>query len=159
MLRIVAFVAIICLGSIAVAEAQETLVLRVVVDLATFDSAPASGGGSAFYVRGQFCPGAVGTDCPTPSGLYHCWGFNTGKGFSVINQEYDIFGRGALMVQGREDPDAGPRSVVGGTGDFVNARGQGSVSVPLPGLRTQPLHGPSGLPEFEITFVIQGATN
>ncbi len=144
-------------GSIAVAEAQETLVVRVVADLATFDSAPGSGGGRAFYVRGQLCPGAVATACTTPIGIFHCWGFNAGGGFSVVNQEYDLFGQGKLMVQGRED--TGPRAVVGGTGRFMNVRGQGQYTVAFPALRegVAGFHGPSGLPEFEIAFVLQGA--
>ncbi len=158
--RIIACIAIIFLGSITVAEAQETLVVRVVADLATFDSAPGSGGGRAFYVRGQLCPGAVATACTTPIGIFHCWGFNAGGGFSVVNQEYDLFGQGKLMVQGRED--TGPRAVVGGTGRFMNVRGQGTITVPLPGIRGYlsdivGIHGPSGLPEFEVTFVLQGA--
>ena len=157
--RIIACIAIVFLGSIAVAEAQETLTVRVVVDLATFDTAPTALGGVTFYVRGQICPGAVGTACATPSGLYHCWGVipNDLNGLGLITQEYDLFGQGKLIIAGFED--TGPRAVVGGTGRFMNVRGQGEYTVAFPALRegVVGVHGPSGLPEFEIAFLLNGA--
>ncbi len=158
--RIVECVAIVLLGSIAVAEAQETLVVRVVLDVATYDTAPAVLGGVAFYVRGLICPGAVGTACQTPLGLFHCWGFiNHRHGHAFVTQEYDLFGQGKLIVAGAED--TGPRAVVGGTGRFMNVRGQGQYTpagaFPALSEGTVGVHGPSGLPEFEIAFVLQGA--
>ncbi len=54
--RIVAVVAVVLLGAVTVAEAQETVIARVVVNLVdTFDAIPSPGGGRAFYVRGTIC--------------------------------------------------------------------------------------------------------
>ncbi len=41
----------------------------------------------------------------------------------VVNQEFAIDGRGKILIAGVES--AAPRAVIGGTGDFVNARGVG----------------------------------
>ena len=39
-----------------------------------------------------------------------------------MSQEYNLFDRGKIQVQGIEDE--GPRAVTGGTGDFSNVRGE-----------------------------------
>jgi hypothetical protein len=41
----------------------------------------------------------------------------------VVTQEFDLTGRGKILVAGVESDAA--RGVTGGTGDFANARGEG----------------------------------
>ena len=103
---------------------KKELELRVVVDFGSFDSAPATGMGLAFYVEGTICASPSGA-CE-PAGIFRCWGWQTLSGMpgnvTVVSQEFEIFGRGKLQLQGVED--AGPRAVTGGTGDFRNVRGE-----------------------------------
>ena len=97
---------------------------------ADFDAGvPGPGGGFQFYVSGDICKEKTlldpGTGMPTtctPIGVFHCWGWDTGRGLAVVSQEYGIEGRGKIQVQGVEDE--GPRAVTGGTGRFRNVRGQ-----------------------------------
>ena len=101
------------------------LVLRVDTNgFATFDFiAPNEGGmGFPFYVSGNICKEKRLLGPCTPIGLFHCWGWDTGTGLAVVAQEFELFGRGKLQVQGVED--AGPRAVTGGTGVFSNVRGE-----------------------------------
>ena len=64
-----------------------------------------------------------------------------------MSQEYDLDGRGKILVQGIED--TGPRAVVGGTGDFTNVRGEAT------GFDFSDLAG--GGNEFTGTFKLKGA--
>jgi hypothetical protein len=78
--------------------------------------------GFPFYVSGDICKERTLLAPCTPIGLFHCWGWDTGTGFAVVAQEFDLFGHGKIQVQGVEDE--GPRAVTGGTGKFRNVRGQ-----------------------------------
>ncbi len=134
------------LGIPGAALAKKELELRVAVNFGTFDSAPASGMGEAFYVEGIICDSlSAGTAC-NPAGIFRCWGWQTLSGalgnVNVVSQEFEIFGRGKLQVQGVEDN--GPRAVTGGTGDFRNVRGEGDFDV-------------TGFPAFTVSFKLQGA--
>ncbi len=84
-----------------------------------------------FYVSGEIlAPGdstTIGTDV---IGTFHCWGWIRSPDFlAVVNQEFDIDGRGKILISGVES-DA-PRAVSGGTGDFANAQGEGIPDVAI----------------------------
>ena len=120
---------LVLLGGFAVAEAgggKGKLVLRIDTDgFATFDDgAPGPLGGFPFYVSGIICEELVLLGPCTQIGSFHCWGWDTGTGLAVVAQEFDLWGRGKIQVQGVED--TGPRAVTGGTGDFRNVRGEGT---------------------------------
>ena len=135
---------VVLLGGFTVAEAdgkKGKLVLLVDTHgFLTFDTGapgdPADPtfalGGFPFYVSGDICKEKslfvphTNTPSPcTPIGVFHCWGWDTGRmppGPVLVNQEYEIWGKGKIQVQGVEDE--GPRAVTGGTGKFSNVRGQ-----------------------------------
>ncbi len=125
---------IVLLGGFSVAEASHIEKLVLLVDthgFATFD-AGASGtedGGFPFYVSGDICeektlvdPSTGEPTACTPIGLFHCWGWDTGTGLVVVSQEYDLFDKGKIQVQGVEDE--GKRAVTGGTRNFKRVRGE-----------------------------------
>ena len=108
----------------------------------TFDLASGSflGDGSdppsgAFHIHGTLYPAgtlaaACDPDLPSvaPIGEFACWGFRPGPPVSppgFVSQEFHLFGQGKIQVQGREGPTS-IIAVVGGTGDFVNVRGEGT---------------------------------
>ena len=132
------------LGVPAPALAKKDLELRVVLNFGSFDVAPATGPGQAFYVEGTICDKLSGA-C-NPAGTFRCWGWQTLSGLpsnvTVVSQEFEIFGRGKLQVHGVED--SGPRAVTGGTGDFRNVRGEGVFDL-------------SAGTEFTVRFKLQGA--
>ena len=153
---IVMMVGLALLGGFAVATAdgkKGELVLRVSTDgFADFDSTMAGTtflAGAAFYVSGDICEelDLLDADC-TPIGKFHCWGWLIGpdQAAGPVSQEYELFGRGKILVQGFEDE--GPRAVVGGTGDFRNVRGEAT------GFDLSQFGG-SG--EFTGTFKLKGA--
>ncbi len=114
------------LGGFTVVEAGP-LTLRVDTD--TFDDFDVTHNGTlqngvAFYVSGDICAELVLSDPCTPIGKFHCWGWLIGPNQLVgpVSQEYHLFDRGKIQVQGIEDD--GPRAVVGGTGEFRNVRGE-----------------------------------
>ena len=142
------------LGGFPVAEAKgkkDELVLRVSTNaFMDFDSilAPTAIAGAAFYVGGDICDElALGDDC-TPIGKFHCWGWLIGPDQAVgpVSQEFNLFDRGKIQVQGIEDE--GPRAVVGGTGDFRKVRGEAT------GFDLSEF-GDTG--EFIATFLLEGA--
>jgi hypothetical protein len=125
---IVIMVGLALLGGFAAAKADGELVLRVTTDaFMDFDSTiggTTAKGGAAFHVSGDICVEPdLGSAC-TPMGKFHCWGWLIGPLQLVgpVSQEYNLFGRGKIQVQGIEDD--GPRAVVGGTGDFRMVRGE-----------------------------------
>ena len=72
------------------------------------------------------------------------------RGSFRINNRYSfnrhLFGRGKIQVQGIED--GSPRAITGGTGEFVNVRGE----------MTEPTdNGAIFRPEFTVTFKLLGA--
>ena len=75
-------------------------------------------------------------------------GFRAG-GLGVVNQEFDLNGRGKILIAGVES-DA-PRAVTGGTGHFRNARGQGIPDIVIFDF----LGNPGG--KFRISFNLTGA--
>ena len=119
------------------------MVLDVEADTNTLnvvDTFPAFPGEGPFYIGGTIL--APGTT--TVIGDFHCWGFFIQSGdVAVVSQEYHLFGRGKIQVQGVEDE--GPRAVTGGTGDFRNVRGE-MTGADL-----------SAFPDFTVTFRLIGA--
>ena len=114
----VAMVGLALLGGFADANAGGPLTLRVNTDgFIDFDSTIAGTtalGVAAFYVGGDICKELdLGDDC-TPIGKFHCWGWLIGPDQAVgpVSQEYNLFERGKILVQGIEAE--GPRAVVGG---------------------------------------------
>ncbi len=85
-----------------------------------FQQVDNGGGTGPFYVSGEI----LRPDTATAIGTFHCWGWiRSPDGLGVVNQEFEIDGRGKILISGVES-DA-PRAVSGGTGDFANARGEG----------------------------------
>ncbi len=106
---------------------QDTVVLDVdTKGFADFDFTGSAGEATgAFYVSGDIlAPGT--TD---KIGTFHCWGWIRPDDLGIVNQEFSIDGRGKILIAGVET-DA-PRGVTGGTGDFANARGQGTPDLAL----------------------------
>ncbi len=57
------------------------------------------------------------------AGTFQCWGWVFEDGLTTnVSQVYNIDDRGTIMTQG--GPEGFPLAVVGGTGDFVNVRGE-----------------------------------
>lgn len=84
-----------------------------------------------FYVSGVIlAPGTsttIGTDV---IGTFHCWGWiRSPDGLTLVNQEFDIDGRGKILISGVES-DA-RRAVSGGTGDFRKVRGEGIPDIAI----------------------------
>jgi len=118
---------IVLLGGFTVAEASDKLTLRVDLDgFATFDAGPEGTlGGFPFYVSGVICKDKTLGETCTAIGVFHCWGWNTGTGVVVVSQEFDLWGKGKIQVQGVEDE--GHRAVTGGTGKFKKVRGEATA--------------------------------
>ena len=105
------FVAISLLSASSFVSADNnTLLLDVDVDEASFDFIMAPLGGETFNVVGTFGDG----------GTFRCWGWMDEDGAGSVSQVFNIPGRGAIMTQGIEN---GLLAITGGTGDFNNLRG------------------------------------
>lgn len=114
------------------------LTLEVAPDLSSFDAMRSVAPGDAaptgpFYVQGSIYP--AGTLDPTGDpggadaiGTFRCWGwiFDGATGLGAVSQAYELEGRGEIQVQGVEDDN---RAVVGGTGEFNGARGEGDFDL------------------------------
>ena len=133
-------------GLTSAAHASDGKTIALDVDTDGFADFQGDAPGDAFYVSGDIT--TAGTSDPS-IGTFHCWGFiRNGDELAVVNQEFGIDGRGKIIITGIESGD--PRAVVGGTGDFSNARGQGMPDLDLFGF------GDSG--KFRITFDLTGAS-
>ena len=75
----------------------------------------------------------------------------TANGQAVVNQEFAIDDRGKILIAGIES--GAPRAVIGGTGDFSNARGEGILVGFDPDFGTGPDHD-----TFTIAFSLTGAS-
>jgi hypothetical protein len=115
---------------------DNTLDVIVVADLGTLDVVPSANGGP-FYV------GGIIQDLEGQQiGVFHCLGFFFAGG-GVVDQEYDFFDRGKIVLTGVEDE--GPRAITGGTGEFRNVRGE-AFGFDF-----------NSFPEFPVTFNLIGA--
>jgi hypothetical protein len=94
-------------------QAANRLVLNVDVDEDSFQT-----GGNHF-------PGAFNVvgDTGSGPGTFQCWGWINADEFETANvsQSFNVEDRGAIMTQG---PEGGLLAIVGGTGEFKNARGE-----------------------------------
>jgi len=54
-------------------------------------------------------------------GTFRCWGWIDEDGVGSVSQVFNIYGRGTIMTQGIE---GGLLAVTGGTGEFLNVRGE-----------------------------------
>ena len=110
------------------------LTLDVLVDIdGTLNSVHAPHGGGPFHVQGTIYPAGtfdMGV-CPpdvNAIGNFHCWGvLNPADtpGPGLVSQEYNLVGLGKIQTQGQEGPTS-IIAVVGGTGDFKYAQGEGT---------------------------------
>jgi hypothetical protein len=131
------------LTGVAQAKGGKSIVLDVDTD--GFTDFQGATPGSAFYVSGDIL--APGTTHQI--GDFHCGGFiRNGDELGVVNQEFAIDDRGKILIAGVESDE--PRAVIGGTGDFVNARGEGLPDV---GIFDFPNSG-----KFRIAFSLTGAS-
>ena len=127
LLGVVATLALVFAG---VAQAG-TLTLFVAVDEASFDAPLGLPG--PFNIEGNTGSG---------TGSFQCWGWIFANESTNVSQVYFIAGRGTITVQGQE---GAPMSVVGGTGDFLNVRGEAIQDFTGPDL------------DFSIEFTLRGA--
>ncbi len=98
--------------SVTEAQADETLVLNVDVDEASFDGPALGTEQGPFNVEGDTGSGPE---------TFQCWGWILEDLTANVSQVYNIAGRGAIMSQGQE---GGLLAIVGGTGDFSKAEGE-----------------------------------
>ena len=112
LLRVISLAAIAALSlAVGVTEVQAgtTLVLNVDVDEASFQNNDFPG---AFNIVG---------DTGSGEGTFQCWGWINRDESANVSQSFNVEDRGAIMTQG---PEGGLLAIVGGTGDFKNARGE-----------------------------------
>ena len=120
-----AFMLVAGIGNLAYGERpnnrnDNVLTVRVLVDFSSFDIVESPGGGGPFHVGGMVVDAESGEDL----GDFQCWGwFFAGGTRDMVNQEYNIGDRGKIILAGEETPVVS-RAIVGGTGDFKNARGE-----------------------------------
>ena len=110
--------------------------LSIILDVDTsgfrdFQQVEIGPGLGPFYVSGAILhPGTESTIGTDLIGTFHCWGWiREPDGLGVVNQEFEIDGRGKILISGVESDS--PRAVSGGTGDFVNARGEGIPNIEI----------------------------
>ena len=112
LLRVISLAAIAALSlavGVTEVQAETRLVLNVDVDEASFQN--------------KFFPGPFNVvgDTGSGPGTFQCWGWINRDESANVSQTFDVEDRGAIMVQG---PEGGLLAIVGGTGDFKNARGE-----------------------------------
>ncbi len=133
LLRVISLAAIAALSlAVGVTEVQAgtRLVLNVDVDEASFRSNHLFG---AFNVEGDTGSGPQ---------TFQCWGWIFEDGVTAnVSQSFNVEDRGAIMTQG---PEGGLLAIVGGTGDFKNARGEARQVFTGPGF------------DFTMTFKFTG---
>jgi hypothetical protein len=82
------------------------------------DIIPSPGGGGPFYIGGTLFDLDTGAEL----GEFQCWGWFFTADRRMVTQEYNLGDRGTILVAGEEILN--PLAIIGGTGDFRNARGQ-----------------------------------
>jgi len=128
------------------------LELDIILDPTTLDIRPPGGPGPFVILGDIHQPGTIeavadGEPVPEPIGIFRCWGWFRGPVLgNLVSQEYLLFEQGKIQIQGLEKPteEGVVRAVVGGTGDFKNARGE-AVFLNHPDFR------------FTATFDLRGA--
>ena len=112
LLRVISLAAIAALSlavGVTEVQAENRLVLNVNVDEESFQS--------------NHFPGAFNIVGDTGSGpeTFQCWGWINADESANVSQSFNVANRGAIMTQG---PEGGLLAIVGGTGQFKNARGE-----------------------------------
>ncbi len=116
---VIVLAAFVVWGGPAVAGNGVFLVLDVVADPGkpNIVPRPTTGLGPFYFSRAIMDPGTGEL-----VGKFHCSGFFVNDGvLKVVNQEYYLFDRGMIQVQGIDGEN--PQAVTGGTGEFDSARG------------------------------------
>ena len=93
------------------------LTVLLVPDNDSFDLVASPGGGGPFYIGGRIFD-LDGVDL----GEFQCWGWFFTEDRRMVTQEWNLGDRGTILVAGEELVN--PLGIIGGTGDFSNARGQ-----------------------------------
>ncbi len=112
LLRVISLAAIAALSlavGVTEVQAETRFVLNVDVDEASFQNNDFPG---AFNIVG---------DTGSGEGTFQCWGWINADESANVSQSFNVEDRGAIMTQG---PEGGLLAIVGGTGDFKNARGE-----------------------------------
>ena len=112
LLQVISLAAIAALSlavGVTEVQAEPKWVLNVDVDEESFQN--------------EFFPGPFNIvgDTGSGEGTFQCWGWINRDESANVSQTFNVEDRGAIMVQG---PEGGLLAIVGGTGDFKNARGE-----------------------------------
>jgi hypothetical protein len=126
-------------GSPAAATEGGTLTLDVAPDLSTFDAVRSPAPGEPFptgpfYIQGKiYAEGTLRADGTAPPGArsigtFRCWGwiFDGTTFGAAVNQRYEL-AHGSISTQGVEGTPV--RNIIGGSGAYMRARGEGDVRV------------------------------
>ena len=119
-----AMVLIVSAGDLAYSakpDKDNVLTVILVPDGGTFDIVASPGGGGPFYIGGTL----FDLDTGAVLGDFQCWGWFFTADRRMVTQEYNLGDRGTIIVAGEELLN--PLAILGGTGDFKNARGQMDV--------------------------------
>ena len=117
----VALVLIVGAGNLAYsAKPADDNVLTVILvpDNDSFDLVASPGGGGPFYIGGTL----FDRDTGAVLGDFQCWGWFFTEERRMVTQEYNLGDRGTILVAGEEIVNK--LGIIGGTGDFKNARGE-----------------------------------
>jgi len=112
LLQVISLAAIAALSlavGVTEVQAEPKWVLNVDVDEESFQN--------------EFFPGPFNIvgDTGSGEGTFQCWGWINEDLSANVSQSFNVEDRGAIMTQG---PEGGLLAIVGGTGDFKNARGE-----------------------------------
>ncbi len=94
------------------------LTVLLVPDGSTFDLRANDFGEGPFYIGGTLFDADTGAEL----GAFQCWGWFFTASRRMVTQEYNLGDRGTIILAGEEIENT--LALVGGTGDFRNARGQ-----------------------------------
>ena len=97
---------------------DNVLTVLLVPDGSTFDLRANDFGEGPFYIGGTLFDADTGAEL----GAFQCWGWFFTASRRMVTQEYNIGNRGTILLAGEEIENT--LALVGGTGDFSNARGQ-----------------------------------
>ena len=131
LLLALAMVLIVSTGNLAYSAGPDKgnmLTVVLVPDNGTFDIIASPGGGGPFYIGGSLFDLDTGAEL----GEFQCWGWFFTADRRMVTQEYNLGDRGTILVAGEELLN--PLAILGGTGDFKNARGQMEVEFTAEGL-------------------------
>ena len=119
-LLVAAMVLIVIAGQLAYGAKPNGNVLTVLLvpDGSTFDLRANELGQGPFYIGGTLFDVDTGAEL----GEFQCWGWFFTASRRMVTQEYNLGDRGTILLAGEEIVN--PLALIGGTGDFRNARGQ-----------------------------------